>query len=111
MNIDHNVNVVSKFETNNVNDNEHRGMRKVLNSNRIARDLVKLFGTQYLSNPEEDKSWKFYCDMANRLPEDEIRKNIETATRKRAGKPILNPGGYFNRLCQISLYKQKMGQS
>lgn len=94
---------VSNIETNNVNDNDAKGMSKILNVERIARDLVVLFGSQNISNPKDDRSWEFYCRAANKLSESEIRRNIEVAQRRAK----TNPGGYFNVLCRASIYKLK----
>lgn len=84
---------VSSFRNNNVNDNEAKWMGKILNADRIADDLVRIFNSP--------GSRRKYCDFANRLPENVIRNNVETALAKAKS----NPGGYFNRLCTLSLYK------
>lgn len=103
MSVAHNDIDVSNFETNNVNDNEGRGVRKILNVNRIATDLVKMFGSQTNANPKDDKSWEFYCLVAGTLPENIVRSNAETAILKAKS----NKGGYFNRLCKVSIYELK----
>lgn len=93
---------VSSFKNNNDNNNvnEDKWILKTLNTERIAKDLVKAFSGD-TAEPDKDKSWRYYCDVAGKLPENIIRNNLELAL----SKAKTNPGGYFNRLCSISIYK------
>lgn len=88
-----NGNVPSSFK--NLNDNVN-DIEKSLKVDRIAFAIADRLGGI-------DESWEFYCKVAGKLPESEIWKNVETATRR--DRNIRNPGGLFNLLCKRSAYR------
>lgn len=91
-----NSNVPSSFK--NLNDNVN-DIEKNLKVDRIALAIADKLGGI-------DKSWEFYCKVAGALPESEIWRNVETATRM--DRKITNPGGLFNVLCRKSAYRLKI---
>lgn len=79
-----NVNVVSKLETNNVNDNVVIGKtEKQVNS--IASYIMEKLGTS--------DNWLYYCKVAWKLSESRINDNLTTALRGNS------PQRYFTWLC------------
>lgn len=80
-----NVNVFSVKKTNNDNVRVDRFSK----SKQVEAIAVKL-----VDKLHSESSYKFYCQVAYKLPENKIWDNLEKALK---GK---NPGGLFNWLCR-----------
>lgn len=78
-----NVNVVSRIETNNVNDNVERTEAQV---NSLASYIMRKLKTT--------ENWPYYCKVSWKLSEAKINNNLEIALRSNR-----SPQRYFTWLC------------
>lgn len=85
-----NVNVVSRIETNNVNDNVERTEAQV---NSLASHIMRKLKTT--------ENWPYYCKVSWKLSESKINNNLEIALKSNR-----SPQRYFTWLCNRDMEKR-----
>lgn len=80
-----NVNVVSKVETYNVNDNVRQTNKTENQVNSLASHIMRKLGAT--------DNWLYYCKVAWKLSESRINDNLSTALKGNS------PQKYFTWLC------------